>query len=156
MAPSIVALQVLDNVDLKTWRYVRPLKGAIVCNIGDTLQFMTAGLVKSTQHRVVRPPLPSQVGQHRYNVLYFLRADDDAKLLPPPSPLVPKEAASLPGMGMTAGDWVAARVKATVKSNGYDEKKTNSAAEREEYNRLQRIINKGQNAEKIEDPFARL
>ncbi len=74
-APPVVALQVLDNNDLKTWRYVKPLPNALVCNIGDTLQFMTGGVLKSTQHRVVRPPLPSQQGKARENVLYFLRAD---------------------------------------------------------------------------------
>ena len=56
---------------------------------------------------------------------------------------------------MRAGDWVAARVKATVKSNGYAEGKHDKES-KEDYNRLQRLINQGQNAEKIEDPFAKL
>lgn len=155
-SPPVVALQALDNSDQKTWRYVKPIEGALVCNIGDTMQFLTGGVLKSTQHRVTRPPLPSQQGQARLNVLYFTRADNDTPLIPPPSPLVPAEAHTAEGVGLTAGEWVANRVKATVKlqraTGGsltvQDDESKNG------YNQFQRLINKNQARTHLEDSYA--
>ncbi|KAI9010526.1 hypothetical protein DFJ74DRAFT_684811 [Hyaloraphidium curvatum] len=152
-SPEVVALQVLDNADGETWRFVKPLPGALVCNIGDTLQFVTGSVVKSTQHRVVRPPLPSQSSRPRYNVLYFLRADDACPLHPVPSPLVPASAREAEGVGMKAGEWVAARVKATVRMRGYGGKVDGGDKAAEEYNRLQRVVNKGQGREALPDSY---
>jgi isopenicillin N synthase-like dioxygenase len=150
-ATEVVALQVLDNVDQKTWRYVKPVPGALVCNIGDTLQFISGGLLKSTVHRVTRPPLPSQQSMHRFNLLYFLRADDSVVLKPPPSRYIPASAAKIEGMGLTAGEWVLARVKAAVRRREYDGKNQDAEA-KAEYNRLQRISNSVVGRE-IEDSF---
>lgn len=58
---------------------------------------------------------------------------------------------------MTAGEWVAARVKATVKSSGYGSAEDKGEDEaKKEYNRLQALINRNQGAEQIEKPFARI
>ena len=72
------------------WKYVRPVDGGIVCNVGDTLSFWSAGYLKSTVHRVVRPP-PDQDHIHRLGLFYFVRPSDDADITPAPSPLLRRE-----------------------------------------------------------------
>ena len=36
-----------------TWKYVQPLPGHAICNIGDSLSIFSGGLLKSSLHRVV-------------------------------------------------------------------------------------------------------
>ena len=69
------------------WKYVRPVDGGIICNVGDTLSFWSAGYLKSTVHRVVRPP-PDQDGDYRVGLFYFVRPGDDVDIKPAPSPLL--------------------------------------------------------------------
>jgi len=69
------------------WKYVRPLDGGIICNVGDTLSFWSAGYLKSTVHRVIRPP-PDQDHIHRLGLFYFVRPGDDAAIAPAPSPVL--------------------------------------------------------------------
>lgn len=51
--------QDVAGLQLKTpageWKYVPPVDNGIICNVGDTLDFWSAGYLKSTIHRVVRP-----------------------------------------------------------------------------------------------------
>ncbi|EFX01571.1 2og-Fe oxygenase family protein [Grosmannia clavigera kw1407] len=69
------------------WRYVPPLDGGIICNVGDTLDFWSAGYLKSTIHRVIRPP-EDQASQFRLGLFYFVRPGDDVDIKPAPSPLL--------------------------------------------------------------------
>lgn len=69
------------------WKHVRPLDGGIICNVGDTLQFWSAGYLRSTIHRVRRPP-PDQAHIHRLGLFYFVRPGDAAEISPAPSPLL--------------------------------------------------------------------
>ncbi|KAF6820866.1 flavonol synthase [Colletotrichum musicola] len=69
------------------WRYVPPVDGGIVCNVGDTLDFWSAGYLKSTTHRVVRPP-EDQAHLFRQGLFYFVRPGDDVDIKPAPSPLL--------------------------------------------------------------------
>jgi isopenicillin N synthase-like dioxygenase len=69
------------------WKYVRPLDGGIICNVGDTLSFWSAGYLKSTVHRVVRPP-PDQDHIYRLGLFYFVRPGDEVDIKPAPSPLL--------------------------------------------------------------------
>ncbi|KAG7150198.1 UPF0676 protein like [Verticillium longisporum] len=69
------------------WRYVPPVDNGIVCNVGDTLDFWSAGYLKSTTHRVVRPP-QDQAHLHRQGLFYFVRPGDDVDIKPAPSPLL--------------------------------------------------------------------
>lgn len=55
-----------------TWKYIKPVRGGIICNIGDTLSFWSGGYFKSTIHRVVRPP-PDQINAPRIGSFYFVR-----------------------------------------------------------------------------------
>lgn len=69
------------------WKYVRPVDGGIICNVGDTLSFWSGGYLKSTIHRVVRPP-PDQDGDYRIGLFYFVRPGDEVDIAPAPSPLL--------------------------------------------------------------------
>ncbi|KAI9734344.1 MAG: hypothetical protein M1834_002450 [Cirrosporium novae-zelandiae] len=82
---NVVALQIRTHQG--DWKYVRPIDGSIVCNIADTLSFWSAGYLKSTIHRVVRPP-PDQDNIDRLGLLYFVRPANDADIVPAPSPLL--------------------------------------------------------------------
>ncbi|TDZ36614.1 UPF0676 protein [Colletotrichum spinosum] len=69
------------------WRHVPPVDGGIVCNVGDALDFWSAGYLRSTTHRVVRPP-PDQAHLFRQGLFYFVRPGDDVDIKPAPSPVL--------------------------------------------------------------------
>ena len=64
-----------------------PVTNGIICNVGDTLGFWSASYLKSTTHRVVRPP-PDQVEGNRVGLFYFVRPGNDVDIKPAPSPLL--------------------------------------------------------------------
>jgi isopenicillin N synthase-like dioxygenase len=70
-----------------TWKYIPPVDGGIICNVGDALQFWSKGYLKSTIHRVVRPP-PDQVDGDRLGLFYFVRPGNNVDIAPAPSPLL--------------------------------------------------------------------
>jgi isopenicillin N synthase-like dioxygenase len=100
------------------WKWVKPYDGSITVNIADALQFLTNGFLKSSIHRVVAPP-PDQSEVDRLGVLYFVRPENDLELKPIQSKVLeklgykPDENEQL-AEGITAGEWVKARVKAGV------------------------------------------
>lgn len=114
----VAALQVLGKDG--SWKWVKPLDGSITVNVADALQFLTNGFLKSSIHRVVAPP-PDQAGISRLGVLYFVRPEDTLPLKPIESKLLERlgyeadeEAKAATAAGITAGDWVKARVKTGV------------------------------------------
>ncbi len=58
------------------WIPVSPKPGELVVNIGDMLQRLTNGLLRSTTHRVVNPP-PERRRHSRYSMPYFLHFRSD-------------------------------------------------------------------------------
>jgi isopenicillin N synthase-like dioxygenase len=58
------------------WIPVSPGPGELVINIGDMLQRLTNGVLRSTSHRVVNPP-PERSGRARYSMPYFLHFRSD-------------------------------------------------------------------------------
>jgi isopenicillin N synthase-like dioxygenase len=110
--------QDVAGLQLKTpsgeWKYVPPVPNGIICNVGDTLDFWSADYLKSTIHRVVRPP-EDQANTHRLGLFYFLRPGNDVNIKPAPSPLLkrlglvtenPEEGEPVRGL-----EYVRARVK---------------------------------------------
>jgi isopenicillin N synthase-like dioxygenase len=83
--------QDVAGLQLKTpageWKYVPPVANGIICNVGDTLAFWSAGYLKSTIHRVIRPP-EDQAHIHRLGLFYFLRPGNEVDIKPAPSPLL--------------------------------------------------------------------
>ena len=99
-----------------SWKWVKPYDGSITVNVADALQFLTNGFLKSSIHRVVAPP-PDQAGIDRLGVLYFVRPDNNLPLKPVDSPVLKRlgyKSETSEFEGITAGDWVKARVKAGV------------------------------------------
>jgi isopenicillin N synthase-like dioxygenase len=78
------------------WLYVPPVDNGIVCNVGDTLDFWSAGYLKSTVHRVIRPP-EDQANQFRQGLFYFVRPGNHVDIKPAPSPLLQR-------LGLVKGD----------------------------------------------------
>jgi isopenicillin N synthase-like dioxygenase len=123
------------------YKDIKPLKGSIVVNVADTLSFMTKGgsrvssvalsmltvpgYLKSTIHRVTRPP-PDQDHIHRVGVIYGCRPNDDCPVVVAPSPLLKRlgmvtdEDLNVdPSQVATAAEYVASRVKAVHGSSTY-------------------------------------
>ncbi|KAK5938898.1 hypothetical protein PMZ80_009090 [Knufia obscura] len=110
----------IDNIrtpDGKGWKWVKPYPESITVNLADVLQFITNGFLKSSIHRVVAPP-PDQAHLDRYGVLYFVRPRSDLKLNPVQSKVMERlgydKAVDEKAVGLTAGEWVKARVKNNV------------------------------------------
>lgn len=89
---SVAGLQIKTNApsagdeeDEGSWKYVPPVETGdntgIICNVGDALDFWSASYLKSTTHRVVRPP-PDQLGANRVGLFYFVRPGDEAVIKP--------------------------------------------------------------------------
>lgn len=103
------------------WKYVKPHASSITVNVADALQFLTNGFLKSSVHRVVAPP-PDQADLDRHGVLYFVRPEDDTELVPMrDSPVVAPDAIDPATVGLTAGEWVRARVAKNVSRAGRDD-----------------------------------
>jgi len=66
------------------WLAVNPPAGAVVCNVGDMLQRLTNGVLRSTTHRVAHPPA-IHAGRARYSLPYFLHFNPDFEIRTLPS-----------------------------------------------------------------------
>ncbi|KAF4119888.1 2OG-Fe(II) oxygenase family, partial [Geosmithia morbida] len=97
------------------WRYVRSPRDAIIVNIADALEFLSGGYLRSTVHRVVRPP-EDQADKPRFSLIYFARPEADVVMEPLSSPLLRRV-----GLGeriqkekfarqVTAEEWARARI----------------------------------------------
>ena len=103
----VAALQIL--LPDGSWKWVKPYPDSITVNIADVLQFWTAGYLRSSIHRVVVPP-EDQMHIDRLGLLYFLRPAGDLDLKTVESPLLQRLGLKGEGEGITAGEWVKARV----------------------------------------------
>lgn len=106
--------QVVAGLQLKTasgeWKYVKPVPGGLICNVGDTLSFWSGGYFKLTIHRVVRPP-PDQVDAPRIGTFYFVRPGDKAVIQIAPSPVLKKLGLYREIQPVIGTDYVRQRVK---------------------------------------------
>lgn len=53
------------------WVWVEPKYGHAICNIGDSLRFLSGMRLRSVLHRVV--PVPEMEHTHRFSIAYFTR-----------------------------------------------------------------------------------
>lgn len=99
----------------------------VLINIGDMMEFWTAGRLKSTWHRVV--PKPETRDVDRYCYAYFLHPDKDAVLEPikqfEKEGWIPRYA----GKGRTAEEHIRARIAGTVHGNFTTEMKGSNVDE---------------------------
>ncbi|EIN05631.1 Clavaminate synthase-like protein [Punctularia strigosozonata HHB-11173 SS5] len=102
-----------------SWRYVKPIPGHAICNVGDALALLSGGVLRSNMHRVVPPP-GEQYGHERWSLVYFTRPGDSVplKALTEESALIkdavdrlsPAETAKYEGSA-TAREWFARRTR---------------------------------------------
>ncbi len=90
------------------WLPVSPKPGELVVNIGDMLQRLTNGLLRSTTHRVVNPP-PERRGKSRYSMPYFLHFRSDFMIEALPGTVPAGEQAKWPPI--TANDYLQERLR---------------------------------------------
>jgi len=90
------------------WIPVSPQPGELVVNIGDMLQRLTNGRLRSTSHRVVNPP-PERRGRSRYSMPFFLHFRSDFCIEALPGTVPPGEASKWPPI--SADDYLQERLR---------------------------------------------
>ena len=90
------------------WIPVSSMPGELVVNIGDMLQRLTNGVLRSTTHRVVNPP-PERRGRSRYSMPFFLHFRSDFCIEALPGTLPPGEQPKEPPI--TADDYLQERLR---------------------------------------------
>lgn len=56
--------------------YISPREGCMVCNIGDSVEFLSDNILRSSSRRVT--PFPAEAGIVKLTVVYFMRPETDA------------------------------------------------------------------------------
>lgn len=99
-----------------SWLDIPVLSNAIVVNIGDALEFWTAGRLRSTVHRVVFPRSEVEAGG-RFSIPFFVQPDADVLLVPTGGEEEWEEVARRKGyedkQPVTAGEHLKIRIRAT-------------------------------------------
>jgi isopenicillin N synthase-like dioxygenase len=90
------------------WIPVAPKPGELVVNIGDMLQRLTNGLLRSTSHRVVNPP-PERRNRSRYSMPFFLHFRSDFCIEALPGTVPPGEQPKWPPI--TADEYLQERLR---------------------------------------------
>lgn len=75
---EVGGLQVFHPIE-EEWMFVPPKPGHAVCNIGDSMEFFSGNVLKSSLHRVI--PFAQDAGKIRQSVIHFLRPDGDAEMV---------------------------------------------------------------------------
>lgn len=91
-----------------TWMDVSPGPDELVVNIGDMLQRLTNGRLRSTSHRVVNPA-PERASKARYSMPFFLHFRSDFVIEALPSTVPAGEKPELPPI--TADDYLQERLR---------------------------------------------
>lgn len=90
------------------WIAVSPKPGELVINIGDMLQRLTNGVLRSTSHRVVNPS-PDRASHARYSMPFFLHFRSDFLIEALPETVEGGEQAKWPPI--TADDFLQERLR---------------------------------------------
>ena len=90
------------------WIPVSPKPGELVINIGDMLQRLTNGLLRSTSHRVVNPA-PDRASHARYSMPFFLHFRSDFLIDALPATVPSGEQPKWPPI--TANDYLQERLR---------------------------------------------
>jgi isopenicillin N synthase-like dioxygenase len=90
------------------WIPVSSRPGELVINIGDMLQRLTNGLLRSTSHRVVNPA-PDRAGRARYSMPFFLHFRSDFLIDPLAQTIAAGEQPKWPPI--TANDYLQERLR---------------------------------------------
>ncbi|ODV81371.1 flavonol synthase [Suhomyces tanzawaensis NRRL Y-17324] len=117
--------QVVAGLQIKLstgeWKYVKPVLGGIICNVGDTLNFWSGGYFKTTIHRVVRPP-QDQIDAPRIGAFYFVRPGDNAEIEVAPLPLLKRLGLYRETKPIGGTEYVRKRVQDYHNREGYEKR----------------------------------
>jgi isopenicillin N synthase-like dioxygenase len=80
MGASAAGLQLLGRDG--EWFDAQVPQGALVINVGDMLERLSGGQLKSTTHRVINTP-EAYAGVSRFSIPFFLHFRSDYVLIPP-------------------------------------------------------------------------
>jgi isopenicillin N synthase-like dioxygenase len=93
-------LQVVDSEAANTqnpfavpetsWRWIKPVPGTAVVNLGDAMEVFTNKLLKSGLHRVIKAP-SLQRTHDKYSVLIVARPEDSTPMRSFRSPVIPED-----------------------------------------------------------------
>ncbi|ETW77509.1 hypothetical protein HETIRDRAFT_436331 [Heterobasidion irregulare TC 32-1] len=98
------------------WKYVTPIPGHAICNLGDAMAIFSGGILRSNLHRVVPPP-KQQAAYDRWSLVFFTRPGESWKMVPlsEESDMIAEAVAKAPpgkfDIDATAGSWYARRIK---------------------------------------------
>lgn len=108
-------LQVLPP-GTEQWKYVKPIPGHAICNVGDALAIFSGGILRSNLHRVVPAP-KEQAAFERWSLVFFTRPGYSQVLEPlsAQSEIIAEALKRAPegkfSTGSTARDWFTRRIK---------------------------------------------
>ncbi|KAI1873499.1 hypothetical protein JX265_005121 [Neoarthrinium moseri] len=75
---EVAGLQV-QRPQEEDWYYIAPKPGHAVVNVGDSLRFISDGVLASSLHRII--PHKDEKGRHKYSIVYLLRPEMDAEFV---------------------------------------------------------------------------
>lgn len=109
----------------ENWRYVKPVPGCAILNIGDAMVEWTGGILRSNMHRVYFAP-GAQAEVERYSLAYAIRPEGSIsmKRLEIPGSAIPELEAGEENLDCTADEWVTRKAiglmsgKDTARSRG--------------------------------------
>lgn len=100
-----------NQVAEEDWRWVKPIPGTAIVNLGDAMEIFTNNVLKSGLHRVVKAP-GSQAPFDKYSVLIGTRPNDKALMKAFKSPMIPEDTPEqAETMVLTSEEWGTAKVK---------------------------------------------
>ncbi len=91
------------------WLSVNPAPGSLVVNVGDMLQRLTNGVLRSTSHRVINPPR-ERASHARFSMPYFLHFNPDFLIRSLPQCVGPDRTDQFP-VPITADDYLQERLR---------------------------------------------
>lgn len=106
-----------DPDDNEAWKYVRPLPGHAIINLGDAMVKFSAGLLRSNVHRVVPPP-GREGGRERYSLVYFSRPEDGVLLRRLESSVIPPLGEGEVEEAVRSEEWVIRRAMESRRGKG--------------------------------------
>jgi isopenicillin N synthase-like dioxygenase len=73
----------------ESWRWVKPIPGHAIVNLGEAMEIFSNQVLLSGLHRVVKAP-GQQAAHDKYSVLLVVRPKDDTLMRPFKSPAIPE------------------------------------------------------------------
>jgi isopenicillin N synthase-like dioxygenase len=111
------------------WKYIRYYKNHIVLSLGDSMEFLTGGILKAAPHRVKEPP-EDQRQRDRFGLFYFVPFLGDVPLSPINHPALERQGAKdifkefydHGGKPLLSDEWLVERSKLIGTKRPTDEK----------------------------------